>query len=152
MILERISPNRHLLIDQRMVDWIGKRIPDCKPPNWAQAVGVVHDGKIIAGMALLTQYPDSHDCEIGFAADTPRWATRGTIAKLMAWPLVQLDCRRVTLTIAARNTRAIKFAQGIGFEREGLIRKGRGDDDAVILGLLRDEAPQWMLAASDKKA
>lgn len=150
MILEKIGDRRFIIADDRMLDWIGARIPGVDASNWrgfARAIGLVVDGEIIAGMALGGW--ERGNIEVSFAADSPKWATRDTIRRMMAWPLVQLDCHRVTTRIAASNKRAIKFNEGIGFKREGLIRQGWGpDEDAVLLGLLRDDAPEWMLAKS----
>lgn len=147
MILEKIGERRFLLIDDRLAHWIAARIPGLDGnllKGLCRSVGVVSDGEIIAGMALGLWERGS--VEVIFAADTPRWATRETIAKLMHWPFVQLDCHRVTTRIAASNRRAIRFNEGIGFKREGLIRQGWGpDEDAVLLGLLRSEAPEWMV-------
>jgi RimJ/RimL family protein N-acetyltransferase len=62
---------------------------------------------------------------------------------------VKLNCHRVTTRIHVRNERAIRFNLGLGFKREGLIREGWGPgEDCVLLGLLKSEAPQWMLAAT----
>lgn len=134
------------MLDDRLADWIAERIPGMNADNlrrYAATVGVVVGGELIAGMACGGK--ERGNVEITFAADNPRWATRETIAKLMHWPFVQLNCHRVTTRIAASNTRAIRFNEGIGFKREGLIRLGWGDEDCVLLGLLRSEAPEWML-------
>lgn len=151
MILERINERRHVIVDDRMLDWIAKRIPGVDASAWrglARAVGVAIDGEIVAGMALGGW--ERGNIEVSFAADSPRWATRETIAKLMHWPFVQLDCHRVTTRIHVNNHRAIKLNEGIGFKREGLIREGWGPgEDCVVLGLLRSEAPEWMLPRRD---
>ena len=46
--------------------------------------------------------------------------------------------------IAESNTRAIRLNEGLGFVREGLVRRGFGNDNAVILGLLREDAEKWI--------
>jgi hypothetical protein len=130
-----------------MADWIAARIPGVNPEflrrNTASC-GVIVNAELVAGMAWSGV--ERGNVEITFAADSPKWATRETIARLMWGMFVKLDCHRVTTRIAASNHRAIRFNEGIGFRREGLIRGGWGpDEDAVLLGLLRSEAPQWML-------
>ena len=147
MMLERIGPNRFLLADDRLAYWIAARIPGTDGnllKSVARSLGVVSNGEVIAAMALGLWERGS--VEIVFAADSPKWATRDTIRRMMAWPFVQLDCHRVTTRIHAKNERAIRFNEGIGFRREGMIREGWGPgEDAVLLGLLRSEAPEWML-------
>ena len=145
MTLEPIGVGRFILIDDRMADWIAARIPGMEADNLrrhAATVGIVVNGELIAGMAIGGE--ERGNCEITFAADSPRWATRETIAKLMAWPFRK--CHRVTTRIAASNRRAIRFNLGIGFKQEGVIRQGWGDEDCILFGLLRCEAPEWMKA------
>lgn len=147
MILEPIGHGRFLMLDHRLAEWIANRIPGMSAVDLqrhAATVGIVSKGELIAAMACGGK--ERGNVEITFAADSPKWATRATIAKLMHWPFVQLDCHRVTTRIAASNARAIRFNEGIGFRREGVIREGWGPgEDAILLGLLRDEAPEWMV-------
>jgi hypothetical protein len=147
MILEAIGRDRFLLLDDpRMADWIAARIPGMTGDflrRHAACCGVVINGQLLAGMAWSGV--ERGNIEITFAADSPRWATRETIARLMWGFFEKLDCHRVTTRIHAKNERAIRFNEGIGFKREGLIREGWGaGEDAVLLGLLRSEAPEWM--------
>lgn len=154
MILERFGPDRFLVVDDRLLDWVARRIPNADP-SWggrARALGVAIGSEIVAGMVLFDYDKRFGHAEVAFAADNPRWATRTTIAKLLSWPFGQLGCQRLTTLIAASNKRAIKFNEGIGFRREGLIRKAYGDEDAVILGLLRVELPAWALAPTPESA
>jgi len=149
VILEKIGERRYLLLyEPRMADWIASRIPGMNPDHlrrMAATCGVIIDGELVAGMAWSGV--ERGNVEITFAADSPRWATRETISRLLWGMFVKLDCHRVTTRIAASNKRAIRFNEGIGFKREGVIRKGWGpDEDAIILGLLRDEAPGWMVS------
>ncbi len=147
MRLEPIGPRRFVLLDDRMADWIAARIPGMDADNLrrhAATLGVIVNGELIAGMAVGGK--ERGNAEITFAADSAKWATRETIARLMRWPFEQMDCHRVTTRIAASNTRAIRFNEGIGFKREGVIREGWGPgEDCVLLGLLRSEAPEWMV-------
>lgn len=148
LVLERIGEHRYLLVDDRVADWIAARIPGMSADNlrrYAATLGVVIEGQLVAAMACGGK--ERGNVEITFAADSPKWATRDTIRRLMAWPFEQMDCHRVTTRIATSNERAIRFNEGIGFKREGLIRLGWGDEDCVLLGLLRSEAPEWMVRA-----
>lgn len=147
MRLERIGEDRYLLFDDRVVDFIAARIPGMAADNLrrvAATAGVVVGGELIAGMAWSGV--ERGNVEITFAADSPKWATRETISRLMWGMFVKLDCHRVTTRIAASNYRALRFNEGIGFKREGVIRLGWGPgEDAILLGLLRSEAPEWMM-------
>ena len=148
MRLEGVGQGRYMLADDRMLDWIAARIPQVEPDHdWhgrARAVGCVIDGRIVAGMACMNHDPRHSHVEIAFAADSPRWASRRTIARFMAWPLRQMRCRRVSAVVAADNARVIRLLEGMGFRREGLLRRAFGERDALILGLLDDEVASWL--------
>jgi RimJ/RimL family protein N-acetyltransferase len=151
MRLEAVGPGRYMLIDDRMLDWIAARIPQVGPGHdWhgrARAVGCVIDGRIVAGMACMNHDPAHAHVEIAFAADSPRWASRRMIARFMAWPLHQLGCRRVSAVVAADNRSVIRLLEGMGFRREGVLRRAFGATDALVLGLLAEEAAPWLAGA-----
>lgn len=147
MILEPIPGGRHILVDDQMLEWIARRIPAMGAGyEWqkARAIGLVAKGKIIAGMAIHTFLPHYKSCELTFAADSPLWATRQSIGAMIKWPFIQLGCDRVMCVIASSNKRAIRINEGLGFKLEGTCRRGCLPDDALIYGLLREEAPAWM--------
>ena len=129
-----------------MLDWIAERIPHVGPDHgWhgrAHAIGVGIDGEIVAGMAVM----NSNGCnaEISMAATSPRWASRTTIRKMLEYPFVQLGLRRITTITAASNETALKMNRQLGFKHEGIMRFGMGDEDAIIMGLLREEADRWL--------
>jgi len=76
------------------------------------------------------------------AATRPDWARRSTIQRLLNYLFGQLKVDRVTTLIAASNKRALRFNEGLGFVREGVIKNGCGDDDRIILGLYRSVASE----------
>lgn len=59
---------------------------------------------------------------------------------------LSLRCQRLTAITPRRAKAARRFLDAFGFKREGLIRKGFGDDDAVVSGMLKREweASRWL--------
>jgi RimJ/RimL family protein N-acetyltransferase len=154
MRTEPIAGGRVIIVDNRMLNWIALRIPAMGAGyEWqkASAIGLGHKGKIIAGMAVHNFLPHYKSCELTFASTTPTWATRTSIAAMLAYPFVQLGVRRIMTVIAASNTRAIRVNEHLGFKLEGRCRYGCGDEDALIFGLLREETPAWMNLATNAK-
>ena len=139
--------DRHILADDRMMGWTAERIPTIGAGyRWsdAQAIGLVEADKILAGMVVHDYSRACRNCQLTFAAASARWATRPSIRALLAYPFEQLRVARVTTMIASRNVRALRLNERLGFVREGIMRRGFGNDDTVILGLLREETPEWM--------
>lgn len=147
MIVDPIGAGRFIIADQRVMDWVAERIEGIEAgyrwPN-ASAIGLATETDIIAGMVVHDYSRASRNCQVVFAASTPRWATKGAIRAMLAYPFRQLGCERLTTIIAASNARSIRFNEGLGFKLEGVMRRGCGDEDAMIYGLLREETPKWM--------
>lgn len=137
--------------DAELVSWVRDRIPHVSVEgSFGPSVAIgVSDGASLLGAVIYHNYaPMYRSVEISMAADSPRWATRGIIAALLHYPFVQLGCQRITTAIPKRHKRARRFNEGLGFKLEGTIRKGFGNDDACLYGLLRDEASKWLGSAA----
>lgn len=110
-------------------------------------IGISDNGQIIAG-AVFTDYrvmPYGKDIQITFAATSPRWATRSNIRSIFSYPFIQCGCARLTTITGRKNKRARKLIEGLGFRLEGVVRKAYdGRQDAIVYGLLRDEASRWL--------
>lgn len=98
------------------------------------------NGKLVAGCVYHRWRP--FDCEVTFASITPRWVLPMNLAPLFHYPFVQHKLTRLTLIIGANNTNALRTNLRIGFKWEGRARKAYdGVNDAIVLGMLRDECP-----------
>ena len=110
------------------------------------AAGIVDGDKPIAGVVFHDFHQREHGnmISVSVAAETPVWATKRNLAKLFAYPFLTAGCQRVTTTIAANNHRAIRFNLGIGFRKEGEVRRGYdGKTNLLVLGMLKDEC-RWL--------
>lgn len=105
-------------------------------------------GAYVARLDLHSWDFDTPRCEIGYLADV-RMGGRGltreaALAMLdVAWAL---GTERVQAFSDARNVRAVRFAEGLGMAREGVLRNYERDDegrlcDQVVLAVLRP--PSW---------
>ncbi len=139
--------------DEAVAEWVSARIPHMAGDDFGpcRAVGVAsQNGRALAGVVFSNYQPKCRSIELSFAAETPRWLSRRLICEILAYPFDQLGCQRLT-TITPRKARpARRFLDAFGFKREGLVRKGFGDDDAVISGLLQREwlASRWVQAGT----
>lgn len=62
------------------------------------------------------------------------------------YPFNQVKVARITGLVPARNLAAQRFDEHLGFVREGLIRRGVGDDDLIVYGMLKEEC-KWISSA-----
>jgi len=100
-------------------------------------------GALIAG-ALYNNY-QGFDMNFTLATTTPRWAQRGVIAAFLDYPFNQRACTRLTMVIGANNPRALKLPLFLGFRHEGTLRRFYdGVQDAIVIGMLREDAAKWI--------
>lgn len=107
------------------------------------AIGVVNDaGELIAGVVYHNHDPFIRNIEVSCASTTARWGNREIFRALLRYPFDQLKVQRVTALTPRRQfgaTSPRRFLEGLGFVREGSIRRGFGSENAIIYGLLADE-------------
>lgn len=133
--------------DDKVKAWVAKQLPmPFKPEEFgpSSTIGIrdTKSGELIAG-AVYHRWR-GFDCELTFAASSPRWCRKGVLAALFNYPFEQRGCTRMTLIIGSNNKRAIKLNLGLGFKLEGIARRAYdGHNDAWVLGMLREEC-KWV--------
>jgi len=143
--------------DPEVADWVARRIPHVGSGaafGPCAAIGVeAEDGAPLGGVVFSNWQPACRSIEASFASQTPRWLTRRIIGAILSYPFDQLDCQRITTITPRRAKAARRFLDVFGFRREGLVRKGMGDDDAVLSGLLKREweGSRWRPAKADEQ-
>lgn len=135
--------------DRVIGQWVAERIPHVAHVDALgkfAALAVVDDaGEIVAGCVYHNYVPAYGVCDITFAADTPRWATRQNIATMLGVPFLQYGCQRVTCVTPAANKAAIRFLTGLGFVKEGAHVGAFGHGQtALSFRLLRHNYNQLM--------
>jgi hypothetical protein len=110
----------------------------------AIGIGVLDDaGALVAGVVYHNWDPQFRSIEVSCAAITPRWSSRRIFSDLLRYAWDTADCRRITAVTPRRApagaTSPRKFLEMLGFVREGSIRFGFGDQNAIVYGLLRED-------------
>ena len=67
------------------------------------------------------------------------WCTHELLNNCFSFAFNGLKCRRITVLVAVSNAKSLKLVNHLGFKEEGLVRMGEGEDDLILLGLLREE-------------
>lgn len=104
------------------------------------AVGIVRDNSLVAGLVYHDWRPRQGDVQMTIASRSPRWASRGVLRWVLQYPFVELECRRISLTVRADNTRSQRLVTGLGFVEEGRRREFFAPGvDCIEYGLMREE-------------
>jgi RimJ/RimL family protein N-acetyltransferase len=128
--------------DELIARWVGKQlgIKDFGP---SKAIGVVREGKIIGGAVFNNFHWPS--IEVTFASTTPGWASRSHFRGILAYPFVQLDCRRLAAVTEATNQPTRAFLCRFGFVQEGFHPDALPSGAAISYGLYRKDC-RWLKA------
>ena len=130
--------------DRELSLWAGHHLGLSGPIRGVDptAIGVSREGKIVA-VALFSNY-QWPAIEITFVTTTPRWASRENIRAILAYPYVQLDCRRLTAITEACNSPARAFLERLSFKQEGVHPDAFPSGEGISYGLLRGDAERWL--------
>jgi len=126
--------------------WMSERLTRYSPDEFkpCSTLGFVKDKRVVAGVIFNNFRPSCRDIQLTIAADSPGWMSRDSLRTIFEYVFIQLGCIRLTVSIAKKNKRARRLAEGLGFEYEGKLRKGfDGVEDCIIYGMLHSEC-RWI--------
>jgi len=124
-----IKPKAHLYSDNEKFSYIG----------------IIEDEKIL-GVILFSDY-DGNNIFVHVALDTPRACQRKVIKLMFDYIFNQAGCSRATATCDNSNYKIKKLVEGLGFEKEGLMKNVMQIDDTyvdgIIYGMLKENC-KWI--------
>ena len=112
----------------------------------AAAVAVLRDGSIVGGVVFNNYHPltKGRMIEISCATDDPGCLTRGILRGIFEYPFKQLEVNRLKAECSTGNTRCRKLVERLGFQFEGVMRKGHdGEQDSAVYSMLPGEC-RWV--------
>lgn len=124
--------------DPEYLKWAAERIGIASFRPDAKTLTITRGGQI-SGVIVYDTF-STVDCNISAASDgSRRWMSRELLAAIFKYPFLQLGLRRVTAIVATRNTTSLNYCKNMGFRKEGYCPHAMVDDDAWILGMLRED-------------
>jgi len=112
-----------------------------------EAIGIVADGQIIAGVIYNNQRKHKSipfTLEMTVASIDKRWATRHNLRALFGYPFTQLGLRRVETQCDSDNEGAVMFNKRLGFKEEGKHKQAfPTGNDSLSFGMLKDDC-KWL--------
>ena len=135
--------------DAEIADWVSVQIfgKEGQFKN-SVAIGVVDNGRLIAGVVYNNQITDIHDTpymiEMSVASIDKRWATRHNLKAFFSYPFIQLRLKRVQTHSPADVEGITMFNHRLGFKLEGLHREMNPcGGDFLSWGMLKSEC-RWI--------
>ena len=93
---------------------------------------------------FFRQLNHGNDMRVIIASDDPSWCLPGVLRELFRYPYEIAGCERLTAFIRDGNKRSLKLCQGLGFKKEGTLRRAHdGKTNAIVLSMLKHEC-KWL--------
>jgi RimJ/RimL family protein N-acetyltransferase len=112
-------------------EWVAERVGGRYNASDSQAIGLVRQDKIIAGV-IFERY-NGASMWVHIAAEgrlTPNF-----VKAVCTYAFIDCDCEKVIGTVTSGNVKAIKFDKNLGFTEEARIRDAAPDGDIIIYTL-----------------
>jgi RimJ/RimL family protein N-acetyltransferase len=107
--------------DEQVARWVVERIPHVDDFGPSVGIGVVNEGRMLAGIVYHDYQPENQTIQLSMAAASPMWARRPIIAGLLKYPFEQLGVYKVWTGTPADNEKALKVNKHIGFKQEAIL-------------------------------
>ena len=98
-------------------------------------IGLERQGKLVGG-CLFNNF-NGYGIELTIVG--PGCLSTGLFRAVSSYVFDQLGCARMTMTAQRKNAVHVRIAERLGFKVEGIMRGHFGDDDGIVLGMLRSE-------------
>lgn len=112
------------------------------PPS--TAIGLESNGQLLGGVLYSAYTGLSLQMHIGVLPEgRGRWATRGNLAVLFAYPFLQLECESVLAVVPQEAVEAYKMNLRLGFRPIALLSRVYPGGDSMMLQMNREEC-RWI--------
>lgn len=126
-----------------VTQWVLERLPEIRDLGFgpATAIGVCDKHNVpLMGIVFHSYLPQWSIMQLSMAADSPRWAHRSVIARILAYPFVTLGVNRLWAAHQHTNARAERLSKGLGFVREATLAHHFGQGKhAVVTRMLKKD-------------
>ena len=116
-------------------EWVADRAGGKYHAEAMQAIGLVKENKIIAGV-IFERY-NGESLWVHIAAEGR--LTPSFVKAICKYAFVDCDVKKVIGTVTSGNVKAIKFDESLGFTEEGRIRDAAPDGDIILYTMTRDQ-------------
>lgn len=129
--------------DSEVARWVARFIPGYHHMPGAKSLGVVKNGKMVAGV-VFERFNGAH-VEASIAArPSASWADRRTLFHLFAYPFWQLGVEAITVLVAQTNPVSLNLASKLGFEPIAIVPFAAQDGSALIILQMTRNQCRWL--------
>lgn len=137
----------HIVIGHAVGHWTAARVEGQYFEQGSQAIGLEHDGKIIAGVIYEHWNQRSIVCHM---------AVEGRLTRQFIWMIFdyaynQIKAEKVILPVASANKKSVKLVLNMGFREEARLSDAHPTGDLVFFTMSRGDCRfLWSMQPSAK--
>lgn len=125
-----------------VAQWIAAKLDEKSFGN-CHAMGVLHDGELVAGVVYHQYSPEAGVIQMSAAAITAKWMTRPVLWEMFDYPFNRAKCQLCVLRVSETNHTEggrglVRLLPAYGF-KSYLIPRLRGRNEAEIIFTLSDD-------------
>ena len=124
----------HLASSPEIGRWVAAQMDSQFSENTASAIGLVRDGKIVAGVIYENWNHRSIFCHIAFLGRI----TPAFLAAVFHYPFEVCDVDKIIAPIRGDNRKAISLVENMGFSEEARLKDVPPTGDIVFFTLPRE--------------
>jgi RimJ/RimL family protein N-acetyltransferase len=127
-----------LSFDKDLVgSWVFNQVGKCWGPEGREAIGLVRDGEVLAGVVFEDYTGVAIQAHI--AISSPRVPFRKLLSAAAGYAFNQLRVEKILGMVPSSNKAALKMDLRIGFRPEAVIKGVFKDADLVIMSMARED-------------
>lgn len=126
--------------DHNVAIWVEDRVEHAGPFSNCQAMGVAHQGKLVAGFVFHNWDPRTGTIEVSGASEHPRWATRTVVRTGLDYVFIECGCQMLYARQHQSNWPARRCWLSLGGEEVVIPRLFGRDTIGTVITLTDD---QW---------
>ena len=125
----------HLASSPEIGRWVAAQMDGHFQENNASAIGLIRDGKIVAGVIYENCNGASVVCHIAIKGKV----NKSFLRVICGYPAEALKVKKVIGPISSANAKSIKIAKAIGFVEEARITNAAPDGDLILFTITAEQ-------------
>jgi len=118
--------------DEVIARWVQRKIPGFRTDSTTRALGIIANGKIVAGVTFDGWNGIHVECAIA-AEPGEIWLSRSTLHSIFYYPFITLGCEAISVSVPGSNLASLNLATKLGFEPEAIIKFAAPDCSPLIV-------------------
>jgi hypothetical protein len=125
----------HIVQGDAIGHWVAERVQGKYFAEGSQAIGLEHDGQIIAGVIYENWNKASIVCHIAIEGRI----TKGYLKAIFHYPFEFCKVKKIIVPVCSTHAKSLKLVIKMGFVEEARVKDATLDGDIIFLTLAREK-------------